>query len=116
MAEDPFPQFAATCEELGEAEVRTRLETNQWGNRAALARKWLHLQEEMRMVAREERADRALAAAEISAKAAEDAAKISQDSADAARISARWTFWAAVIALLTVAVSVIPGCLQRLFP
>jgi hypothetical protein len=114
MAQNEIAEFFATCDELGEAEVKTRLEMNAWGARAVLATKWLHVQEEKRLAAREDRADRALIAAEKSAKTSEDAAAASKASARAAERSAKWTFWAALIALLTVAVGVLPGFLQWL--
>ena len=91
-----------SCEELGEAAVRARIDSGSFGSQSLLPREWLLEQAEKRRATKEteerERNQRALAAAEASARASEQAA-------EASRKSARWTMWAAVAALLSAAVS-----------
>ena len=89
------------CEKLGEAEVRSKIDAGEFGGHSAFPRQWLleKADERLRQKEREEteRSERAISAAEQSAFTAERAAI-------AARNSARWTMWAAVIALLSIIV------------
>lgn len=104
VREDAF----AWCESIGEAAVLAQASAFEMIGREPLVREWLNLQDERRNKERDERAEKAVAAAERSALAAEVAAV-------ASRSAAKWTFWAAFIALVTVAVSVMPSFLQWLF-
>ena len=92
----------AECEKLGEAAVRAMVDAESFGNHSAFHRQWLIEKADERSRLREteerQRNERALAAAEKSAAASERAAM-------AARDSARWTMWAAVVALLSIVVS-----------
>ena len=89
----------ATCEKLGEAAVRSKIDAGDFGGHSAFPRQWLlekadeHIRQNEQEVA--ERNKRAVAAAEQSAAAAERAAL-------AARDSARWTMWAAIVALVSI--------------
>jgi hypothetical protein len=91
----------AECEKLGESAVRSMVEAGSFGGHSAYHRQWLLEKAEERLRMREaedkERNERALAAAESSAAASERAALSAKDSA-------RWTMWAAVIALLSIVV------------
>ena len=91
----------AECEKLGEAAVRAMVDAGSFGGHSAFHRQWLLEKSDERLSQREteerQRNERALAAAEQSAAASERAAM-------AARDSARWTMWAAVVALLSIVV------------
>ena len=89
----------AECEKLGEIAVRAKLEAGNFGRFSAFHLEWLHQKAEDRLrqqfAEERERAERAIAAAEKSAHA-------SQQAAMAARDSARWTMWAAIVALVSI--------------
>lgn len=105
----------AECESVGEAEVRGRIELGSWAMvEMPFVREWLTRKEALNAEEQRSLDTRAVAAAERAATASEHAAESSREAANAARSSARWTFWAAIIALLSVGVSVIPGCIQNL--
>lgn len=98
----------AECDSLGETEVRKKLANGGWSwTEAETARAWLTGKEAEYQEQRRALENRAVAAAER-------AAESSREAADASRNSARWTLLAAIIALLALAASVIPGCIQNL--
>lgn len=82
--------FFARLEERGEAAVTADLETARFGTRATLARKWLLLKEEERVIARDIQAVRSIVAAERAATASECAATASEKSAAGTLSAARW--------------------------
>ena len=91
----------AECEKLGEAAVRAMIDAGNFGGNSTFPRQWLLEKADDRLRRREaeerERNERALAAAKQSAAASEQAALAAKDSA-------RWTMWAAVVALLSLVV------------
>ena len=91
----------AECERLGETAVRSMVDAGNFGGHSAFHRQWLLEKADERLRKKEqeetERNERAATAAEQSASAAERAAV-------AARESARWTMWAAVVALVSILV------------
>ena len=101
MILDDKESVYAACEKLGEVAVRSMVDAGSFGGHSAFHRQWLleKADERLRQKEREERGhnERAVAAAEHSATASEKAAL-------AARDSARWTMWAAVVALLSIIV------------
>jgi len=89
----------ADCEKAGETAIRALVDAGNFGGHSAFYRQWLLEKADERRRQQEteanERNIRAIAAAEKSATAAERAAI-------AARDSARWTMWAAIVALLSI--------------
>jgi hypothetical protein len=94
----------AECEKLGEAVVRAKVDAGSFGNHSAFPRQWLIEKADERSRQREaeerQRNERALTAAEKSASSSERAAI-------AARDSARWTMWTAIVAIFSIVVSIV---------
>jgi hypothetical protein len=72
-----------------------------------IARTWLNEKELEKAKAQDDRAERALAAAEISARA-------SVESSEAASRSARWAMWAVIVAVAALVVAALPHLLSWL--
>lgn len=108
MNDEEEAAFRSELEKLGEAQVHVNVERRVYqGLHKAAAILWLKEREITRTAYREERADKALAAAERSAMAAEGAAKGSRDTA-------RWTMLIAFATFLAVLATLGTAILQWL--
>lgn len=93
-------EIYAECEKLGEVSIRAQVKAaSQGGSISFHKRTWLEEKDternRLREIEEREQNNRALAAAEKSAAASERAAI-------AAKESARWTMWAAIVALTAI--------------
>ncbi|HXV80310.1 MAG TPA: hypothetical protein VEG60_10565 [Candidatus Binatia bacterium] len=106
MADDEDAAFIARLEEEGEPRVRANYEHRRYsGHHKDLVAEWLYTK------AWNEATD-ARAQADLALNEARRAAAAAERSAEANEHVARWTFWVAIIALVTVVASVMRGCFQ----
>ena len=106
MPDTPKETFFGILNTRGEAQVRARLEAHDWGENERWVWEWLQIKADERLTERDKQAIKMLAIAERSAAASDLSAKSASDTA-------RWTFWIAVISLITVGASVAKDWLTK---